>query len=98
MPQLCVGLKRDLVPQNKGAEVTPSCPLLSELLYESEYEAQLWMIFDANKQLVASGDAYPNRVRVPSPSAKVESLEGSEKDSTGVFFVLEDLPPTGKPS
>ena len=33
-------------------------PLISNLLYESTYLGSFWMIFDSNKQLIASGEAF----------------------------------------
>lgn len=48
----------------KATEVTPNAALLSDLLYENEYESQMWMIYDSNKQLISCGDAYPSKVSI----------------------------------
>ena len=45
-------------------QVTPKCSLLNDVLYESPYESQLWMMFDTNKQLIAAGDAYCSKYSV----------------------------------
>lgn len=42
----------------KMQEVALHTPLLNDVLYESEFESQFWMVFDANKMQVACGDAY----------------------------------------
>ncbi|XP_011256902.1 tripeptidyl-peptidase 2 isoform X2 [Camponotus floridanus] len=48
----------------KATEVTPNAALLSDLLYENEYESQMWMIYDSNKQLINCGDAYPSKYTI----------------------------------
>ncbi|OXU24497.1 hypothetical protein TSAR_010597 [Trichomalopsis sarcophagae] len=45
----------------KTTELTPNAALLSDLLYENEYESQMWMIYNVNKQLIYCGDAYPSK-------------------------------------
>ena len=45
----------------KAAETVLSLGMLSDVLYESELESQLWMVYDTNKRLVACGDAYPSK-------------------------------------
>lgn len=45
----------------KSTEAYATCGLFGELLYENEYESQLWMLFDSNKQYIAAGDAYSSR-------------------------------------
>lgn len=45
-----------------GGELIPLLPQFHDLLYENKYESQLWMLYDNNKYLVRSGDAFPLRV------------------------------------
>ena len=44
--------------QNRSTEVRPNANLLSDMLYENPYGGQLWMLYDSNKQLLGTGDAY----------------------------------------
>jgi len=44
----------------KATEITVNLPLLSDVLYESEFESQMWHLYDSNKRMVGSGDAFPS--------------------------------------
>ena len=48
------------------SSVQPIVPNISDYLYESAYEGQLWMLFDANKKLISTGDAFPADWKVKS--------------------------------
>lgn len=48
----------------KATEVSPIVALLCDMLYESEYESQIWMLYNSCKQLMAVGDAYPTKYSV----------------------------------
>ena len=45
----------------KSTEITPNLPLLTDVLYESEFISQLWILYNSHKQYVSSGDAYAQK-------------------------------------
>ena len=48
-------------------------PSLNTQLYESPYEAQLWAVFDQNKQLLRFGDYYPEPVKLKAGDYEARS-------------------------
>ncbi|CAA6655602.1 unnamed protein product [Spirodela intermedia] len=47
------------------AEVKPHVPLLNDRIYDTKFESQFYMISDSNKRVYATGDVYPNYVKIP---------------------------------
>jgi tripeptidyl-peptidase II len=72
-----------------GEEVTPRAMLLNGVLYESPLEAQFWMLFDSNKKLLGSGDAWPDSVKA-SKGENVLRLS-VRHDQMGLLENLKDL-------
>ncbi|KJE96994.1 tripeptidyl-peptidase 2 [Capsaspora owczarzaki ATCC 30864] len=46
--------------QADSMEVQITVPVVSDLLYESPFEAQFWSVYDSNKRRLFSGDAFPS--------------------------------------
>lgn len=86
----------------KAQEVAFSLPLLNNVLYESEFDSQLWMCFDANKKMVSCGDAYAGNtftklnkgeytVKVQVRHEKKDLLEKLNEATLTVAFKLSSI-------
>ena len=71
--------ERDLLPHGKrihfllleyklkldvAGKVTPILPTINNYVYDGTFEAQMYMVFDTNKRLLAIGDIYPEPVKL----------------------------------
>ena len=69
--------------EKESVKCQPSVPGLSDLLYDSPFESQMWMVFDSNKQLMGTGDAlheYP--VTLPNGKYSLRlSIRHDQRDS-----------------
>ncbi|GFX42152.1 tripeptidyl-peptidase 2 [Trichonephila clavipes] len=77
---------------SRSSEITPIFSLLSELLYESEYESQIWMLFDYNKQLIGVGDAYPSKYAVKVDKGEFTLKLQVRHEDSAQLEKLSDVP------
>ncbi|OQR99082.1 tripeptidyl-peptidase [Achlya hypogyna] len=62
-----------VLKQADEGKVTPSLPLLNGRLYESPFDGQMLMIFDAKKKYMGVSDAYPRAVTLPKGTYTVRA-------------------------
>ncbi|XP_063827389.1 tripeptidyl-peptidase 2 [Ostrinia nubilalis] len=76
----------------KAAEVSPIVSLLCDMLYESEFEAQMWMLYNSAKQLMAVGDAYPSKYSVKLEKGEYVLRLNVRHESRALLEKLQELP------
>ncbi|XP_053618070.1 tripeptidyl-peptidase 2 [Plodia interpunctella] len=76
----------------KGTDVTPIVSLLCDMLYESEFESQMWMLYNSCKQLMAVGDAYPSKYSVKLEKGDYVLRLNIRHDNRSLLERLQELP------
>ncbi|XP_049882036.1 tripeptidyl-peptidase 2 [Pectinophora gossypiella] len=76
----------------KATEVSPIVSLLCDMLYESEFEAQMWMIYNSCKQLMGVGDAYPSKYSVKLEKGDYTLRLNIRHENKSLLEKLQELP------
>ncbi|URD81130.1 Tripeptidyl peptidase II [Musa troglodytarum] len=81
----------------EGGEIEPCIPLLNNRIYDNKFESQFYTISDSNKRVYASGDVYPEYVKLPKGEFTLrlyirhENIHILEKLKQLVLFVKRKL-------
>ncbi|KAJ8511728.1 hypothetical protein OPV22_002162 [Ensete ventricosum] len=81
----------------EGGEIKPCIPLLNNRIYDNKFESQFYTISDSNKRVYASGDVYPDYVKLPKGEFTLrlyirhENIRILEKLKQLVLFVKRKL-------
>lgn len=83
--------------QADSGSCIPMAPALNNLLYESAFEQQFYMVYDSNKKLLGVGDCFPKSHKVPKGTITVRmqvrhddaELLDNLKDMT--LFIIREL-------
>ncbi|KAG6441933.1 hypothetical protein O3G_MSEX002060 [Manduca sexta] len=76
----------------KATDVSPIVSLLCDMLYESEFESQMWMLYNSCKQLMAVGDAYPSKYSVKLEKGDYVLRLNVRHESRTLLEKLQELP------
>ena len=57
--------------QDEAGSFTPRAPVLQGVLYESAYESQMMLIFDADKKYLGCADAWPSEIKAPKGTVTI---------------------------